>query len=140
MSDMSEAPKLDRAPKMTNPVNLLAGISVRVSVEVGSTLMTLSELAALEPGSVVALDRTAALSASASPAYSGACAGLCSASQAAADRPSTLTNATAGRARATAGWRRKAKAPVMRPLKPEEALLRKGVGAPAGMICCSLIA
>ena len=57
MSDMSEAPKLDRAPKMTNPVNLLAGISVRVSVEVGSTSMTLAELAALEPGSVVALDR-----------------------------------------------------------------------------------
>ncbi len=57
MSDMSEAPTLGRPPKAASPIDLLAGISVRLSVEVGSTFMTLSELAALDPGSVVALDR-----------------------------------------------------------------------------------
>lgn len=57
MSDMSEAPKLKQPSGTSHPVDLLAGIPVRVSVEVGSTTMRLSELAALEPGSVVALDR-----------------------------------------------------------------------------------
>lgn len=57
MSDMREAPTLGKSPKASSPVNLLAGISVRLSVEVGSTSMTLSELASLEPGNVVALDR-----------------------------------------------------------------------------------
>ncbi|HMU21573.1 MAG TPA: FliM/FliN family flagellar motor switch protein, partial [Sphingorhabdus sp.] len=57
MSDLSEAPKIERAPNRTSPVNLLAGISVRVSVEVGSTMMTIAELATLEAGNVVALDR-----------------------------------------------------------------------------------
>lgn len=57
MSEMSEAPKLKKAPGTAHPVDLLAGISVRVSVEVGATSMTLSELAALEAGSVIALDR-----------------------------------------------------------------------------------
>lgn len=57
MSDMSEAPRLQRTPEASHPVDLLAGIPVRVSVEVGSTSMSLSELAALEPGSVIALDR-----------------------------------------------------------------------------------
>lgn len=57
MSDMSEAPKIGRAPKTAGPINLLAGVSVRLTVEVGSTTMTLSELAALEAGSIIALDR-----------------------------------------------------------------------------------
>ena len=38
---------------------LLAGVSLRVSVEVGSTSMTLAELLALSEGSVVELDRAA---------------------------------------------------------------------------------
>ena len=57
MSDMSEAPKIARPPKTAGPINLLAGVSVRLTVEVGSTTMTLSELAALEAGSIIALDR-----------------------------------------------------------------------------------
>lgn len=57
MSDMSEAPTIGTQLKTASPVDLLAGISVRLTVEVGSTTMTLSELATLEPGSVVALDR-----------------------------------------------------------------------------------
>ena len=39
--------------------DLLAGVSLRVSVEVGSTSMTLAELLALSDGSVVELDRAA---------------------------------------------------------------------------------
>lgn len=57
MSDMSEAPQIGRAPKAAGPINLLAGVSVRLTVEIGSTTMTLSELAVLEVGSIIALDR-----------------------------------------------------------------------------------
>ncbi|MFN3748576.1 MAG: flagellar motor switch protein FliN [Sphingorhabdus sp.] len=59
MSDMSAAPKPDLLAKPTFPIDLLAGISVRMSVEVGSTRMYLADVAALEPGSVIALDRKA---------------------------------------------------------------------------------
>ncbi|RDV02699.1 flagellar motor switch protein FliN [Sphingorhabdus pulchriflava] len=58
MSDMSEAPRRGpSAPTAAKNFNLLAGVNIRLSVEVGSTLMTLAELAALDEGSVVALDR-----------------------------------------------------------------------------------
>lgn len=63
MSDMSEAPGFgarDRAPVNTDGnFDLLAGISLRVSVEVGSASLTLSELLQLGKGSVVELDRQA---------------------------------------------------------------------------------
>ena len=35
----------------------LGGIEMRLSVEVGATRLTLAEIAALEPGGVIALDR-----------------------------------------------------------------------------------
>lgn len=57
MSDMSEAPNIRSTQHATYPIDLLAGIRVRITVEVGSTSMTLAELAALEPGSIIALDR-----------------------------------------------------------------------------------
>lgn len=58
MSDMSEAPRRPpSAPIAAQKFDLLAGVTVRLSVEVGSTMMTLAELAALDEGSVVALDR-----------------------------------------------------------------------------------
>lgn len=57
MSDMSQAPKIEQAARPKHRLDLLAGISVRLSVEVGSTSMALSEIASLEAGSVVALDR-----------------------------------------------------------------------------------
>lgn len=57
MSDMSEAPRLDTQPRMHENFELLAGVSVRLSIEVGSTRMTLAELAELDAGSVVILDR-----------------------------------------------------------------------------------
>lgn len=57
MSDMSEAPNIRSTQHTTYPIDLLAGIRVRITVEVGSTSMTLAELAALEPGSIIALDR-----------------------------------------------------------------------------------
>ena len=47
--DIAAAPNFD----------LLAGVSLRVSVEVGSTSMTLAELLALSEGSVIELDRAA---------------------------------------------------------------------------------
>jgi flagellar motor switch protein FliN len=63
MSDMSEAPNFgarERAPANTDAnFDLLAGISLRVSVEVGSASLTLSELLQLGEGSVVELDRQA---------------------------------------------------------------------------------
>ncbi|MGB3845759.1 flagellar motor switch protein FliN [Sphingopyxis sp. YF1] len=63
MSDIGEAPARDRrgnkdiasAPNF----DLLAGVSLRVSVEVGSTSMTLAELLSMSEGSVVELDRAA---------------------------------------------------------------------------------
>ena len=64
MSDLSEAPARGErrgAKDMAAAPNfdLLAGVSLRVSVEVGSTSMTLAELLAMSEGSVVELDRAA---------------------------------------------------------------------------------
>ena len=63
MTDMAEAPaRADRRDKSIAGApnfDLLAGVSLRVSVEVGSTSMTLAELLALSDGSVVELDRAA---------------------------------------------------------------------------------
>jgi flagellar motor switch protein FliN len=56
MSDMSAAPKINQ--KNQN-FDLLSGVSLRVSVEVGSASVTLSDLLALGEGSVVELDRQA---------------------------------------------------------------------------------
>jgi len=64
MSDMSEgAGRRDRRDSkdmaMAPNFDLLAGVSLRVSVEVGSTSMTLAELLSMTEGSVVELDRAA---------------------------------------------------------------------------------
>lgn len=62
MSDMTEAPKLESAAaKMAgNPqYQLLSNIPVRLSVEVGSTNLPLSQIMDLAEGSVVELDRQA---------------------------------------------------------------------------------
>ena len=63
MTDMAEAPpRADRRDKSIAGApnfDLLAGVSLRVSVEVGSTSMTLAELLSLSEGSVVELDRAA---------------------------------------------------------------------------------
>ena len=57
MTDMAEAPpradRRDRSIAGAPNFDLLAGVSLRVSVEVGSTSMTLAELLALSDGSVV---------------------------------------------------------------------------------------
>jgi flagellar motor switch protein FliN len=62
MSDMTEAPVLDAVStaspaRMEQNLDLLSGVSVRVSVEVGSTTMRLSELLNVTEGSVIELDR-----------------------------------------------------------------------------------
>ena len=63
LSDAPAAPQRDRREGKTIAAapnfDLLAGVSLRVSVEVGSTSMTLAELLALSDGSVVELDRAA---------------------------------------------------------------------------------
>lgn len=62
MNDMTQAPntiKNDGAEQHSNNFNLLAGVSLRVSVEVGSTSMALSDLLALDEGAVIELDREA---------------------------------------------------------------------------------
>ena len=64
MTDISDAPKAradrrDKSIAAAPNFDLLAGVSLRVSVEVGSTSMTLAELLALSDGSVVELDRAA---------------------------------------------------------------------------------
>ena len=65
MSDMSEAPKVERGEdpisRMTNnrQFKLLADIPVRMSVEVGSTSLRLAEVMDLAEGSIVELDRQA---------------------------------------------------------------------------------
>ena len=64
MTDIAEAPKAradrrDKSIAAAPNFDLLAGVSLRVSVEVGSTSMTLSELLALGEGSVIELDRAA---------------------------------------------------------------------------------
>lgn len=45
--------------RATTPFGALSGIEMRLSVEIGATRMTLAELAALEPGAIVELDRRA---------------------------------------------------------------------------------
>ncbi len=61
MSDMSEVPQFEAgavaAPRPDHNLDLLSGVSLRVSVEVGSTAITLSDLLNLGEGSVVELDR-----------------------------------------------------------------------------------
>lgn len=57
MSDMSEAPRLAPETVGHDPLGLLAGVTIRLSVEAGSAMLPLAELAMLEAGSVVALDR-----------------------------------------------------------------------------------
>lgn len=61
MSDMSEAPQFEAqavaSPRPDHNLDLLSGVSLRVSVEVGSTAITLSDLLNLGEGSVVELDR-----------------------------------------------------------------------------------
>ena len=60
MTDYStDVPSLDRAPRPDRNLALLAGVSVRVSVEVGSAAMRLADLLNLAEGSVVELDRQA---------------------------------------------------------------------------------
>lgn len=62
MSDMSDAPKIDSAAARLNSspqYNLLSSIPVRLTVEVGSTSLRLSEIMDLAEGSVVELDRQA---------------------------------------------------------------------------------
>ena len=63
MSDMSEAPRPadgNFAPvRPDHNFDLLSGVSLRVSVEVGSASMRLSDLLNLAEGSVVELDRQA---------------------------------------------------------------------------------
>lgn len=63
MSDMSEAPSIDdigrAVPYPEHNFDLLAGVSLRVSVEVGSASLRLAELLNLARGSVVELDREA---------------------------------------------------------------------------------
>ena len=58
MSDMTEAPAIDGLASGRN-YRLLADIPLRLSVEVGSTSLKLSELLDLNEGSVVELDRQA---------------------------------------------------------------------------------
>lgn len=61
MSDMAQAPHArSRAGDTTGPehnFDLLSGVTVRVSVEVGSALITLADLLNFAEGSVVELDR-----------------------------------------------------------------------------------
>ncbi|MBC6436507.1 flagellar motor switch protein FliN [Nostoc sp. HG1] len=64
MSDMTEAPNFGGAASSSSVMNegnfdLLAGVSLRISVEVGSASLTLAELLRLAEGSVVELDRQA---------------------------------------------------------------------------------
>jgi flagellar motor switch protein FliN len=62
MSDMTEAPKLAERPAAAAPrteqnLDLLSGVSIRVSVEVGSTAMRLADLINTTEGSVIEFDR-----------------------------------------------------------------------------------
>lgn len=61
MSDMSDVPVVPQTQDFANRGNfaLLADIPLRLSVEVGSTSLRLSELMDLNAGSVVELDRQA---------------------------------------------------------------------------------
>lgn len=61
MSDLSEAPQLATEARTgvsaSANLDVLAGVSVRLTVEVGATSMPLADLADLEIGSVITLDR-----------------------------------------------------------------------------------
>ena len=63
MSDMQEAPSTtDLSNDVAKPdhnLDLLAGVTIRLSVEVGSTSLRLADLLEIKEGSVVELDRAA---------------------------------------------------------------------------------
>jgi flagellar motor switch protein FliN len=63
MSDMTEAPAfIDRPvaePRPDQNLDLLSGVAIRISVEVGSTAMRLADLLNVAEGSVIELDRAA---------------------------------------------------------------------------------
>jgi flagellar motor switch protein FliN len=63
MSDLSEAPSIDDMPapskRPDHNFDLLAGVAIRVSVEVGSASMRLADLLEVAEGSVIELDRAA---------------------------------------------------------------------------------
>jgi flagellar motor switch protein FliN/FliY len=61
MSDMSEAPRMGqrRSEGGAGNFDLLAGVSLRVSVEVGSASMKLADLLNVAEGSIIELDRQA---------------------------------------------------------------------------------
>jgi flagellar motor switch protein FliN len=63
MSDMSHSLNMEsidnQSAKVDQNFDLLAGVSLRVSVEVGATSMRLVDLLKVDEGSVVALDRQA---------------------------------------------------------------------------------
>ena len=61
MSDMSEAPRMGqrRSESANGNFDLLAGVSLRVSVEVGSASLKLAELLNVAEGSILELDRQA---------------------------------------------------------------------------------
>lgn len=62
MSDMTEAPQareVKSGDRAEQNFDLLAGVSLRISVEVGSASLTLAELLSLNEGSVIELDRQA---------------------------------------------------------------------------------
>jgi flagellar motor switch protein FliN len=63
MSDMSEAPNIMERPvvepRPDQNLDLLSGVNIRISVEVGSTAMRLADLLNVAEGSVIELDRAA---------------------------------------------------------------------------------
>jgi flagellar motor switch protein FliN len=62
MSDMTEAPQarsVKTGDRAEQNFDLLAGVTLRISVEVGSASLTLAELLSLNEGSVIELDRQA---------------------------------------------------------------------------------
>jgi flagellar motor switch protein FliN len=59
MIDQQDMTVAETAPRPDRNLALLAGVSVRVSVEVGSVSMRLADLLNLAEGSVVELDRQA---------------------------------------------------------------------------------
>jgi flagellar motor switch protein FliN/FliY len=59
MTDFSETTAIDTMARPDRNLALLAGVAVRVSVEVGSASMRLADLLNMTEGSVVELDRQA---------------------------------------------------------------------------------
>ncbi|AJC21212.1 flagellar motor switch protein FliN [Pandoraea pulmonicola] len=57
-TEETPAPPSPAAPRR-DPMNLLARIPVRLTLEVGNTIVSLAELMAIEQGSVLELDRLA---------------------------------------------------------------------------------